>query len=133
MRTALSILLTLFCSYAFAIPGTANIGTLTTNPSANAVLVTSGALNSGSPNASAHWLLNVTCSGTAAFTCAFQVMNGASVVTTFYLQVPAGQTVTFEPKVSFSIPQGYTLRVTTPTSVTGQVQASVIYAIDTVD
>lgn len=132
MKSLLALLL-LISAPAWAIPGTASIGALTTNPAANAVLVTSGALNSGSPNSAAHWLLNLTCSGSAAFTCAFQVMNGASVVSTFYLQVPAGQTVSFAPEVSFSIPQGYTLRVITPTLVVGQVQASVIYAIDTVD
>lgn len=130
--TLLALMLTLAPATSWAIPGTAAIGALTTNPAANAVLVTSAALSSGGASA-AHYLINVTCTGSVAFTCAFQVMNGASIVSTVYLNVPAGQTVSLAPVESFAIPNGDTLRAISATSITGQVQANIFYALEVTD
>jgi hypothetical protein len=127
---ATSLICFLSITNAWALAGSAALGSLQTNPSANAVLVTSSALSSGTTTG-ASYVLDVVCSGSVAFTCEFQVMNGSTAVSSIYFQVPAGQTFNFNSApISFQIPNGYTLRVITPTSVTGTVQASIFYAND---
>lgn len=123
----------LFSTNCFAYTGQASIGTLATNPAANAVLVQTSALNSISTNSSpsAEWQIQVTYSCTVAATFEFQVMNGSTPTATIYLLCPAGSTQTLAvPNISFSIAQGYTLRVINANAFTGNAQATIFYAIE---
>lgn len=134
MRYLLLALALVACNPVFAEAGKAVIGTLTANPANNAVLAVSPSMaNAGNTGAYVHF--DIICSGTVAYTCAFQVLNASSVVqSTIYIPVPAGDLRSISPKPSFFIPNGYTVRVINATAVVvGSVQASIIYSVDITD
>lgn len=128
----------LFSTSAWALlPGTGNVGSIITNPAANAVLVTTPAIMSGSVNASPSANITVTlwwsCSIAATFE--YQVLNTTpAVVSSILLNCPAGTTNSVSiPSISFALPQSWTLRVINLNSFTGTGQASIFWAVDSVN
>jgi hypothetical protein len=130
----------------FAIPawadgpivGTGTAGTLTTNPAAAAILVTSPALTSNSVNASpsANWIIVVQYYCTVSALFDIQTVNTSSVVVahTFVpCNLPTGGVggggIFNVTNIAFSIPQSYKMQVANVNAMTGQAQASIYYAL----
>lgn len=122
------------------IPGTGVAGSLITNPGTAAVLVTTPALTSGGPGASANWVIVVQyyCSANALLD--IQTMNTVPAVVA-HTFVPCnvlsggigGGGVFNVTDIAFAIPQSFKLQVVNVNSVTGNVQASVYYALQSVN
>lgn len=130
------VLVALFLSSpSYALIGSANTGSPTTNPAATTVLATTGALVSGSPRNSGNYRVYIYLSSTAAATFDFQTLSGVggSVVAHIYLMVPASSSVAFEPPISFTVPDGLVLQVVNTASITGTVQANIFWAVDTLN
>lgn len=122
---------------ALATPGTGSIGAVQTNPAANAVIVTTPALTSGSVagTPSANWHVVVIYSCSVAATLDFQSVNGSgTAMSHIYLNCAAASTNMLQiPNISFSIPNGWTVQVMNVSSITGTEQASIFYALETVN
>lgn len=102
-----------------------------TNPGANTVLATTGALSSGGL-LGANYEITVLISGSVAMDNKFEVLNGGgSVVQTIWLPSPANQTTSVNPRAEFFVPNGYTLRIRNNTAVIlgGTLQASIILSL----
>lgn len=132
MRYFLSVLILVLVSFnAKALVGTAVIGAATVNPGANAVLASSGAINNGGGTGQ-YLKINFACANQAllaASTFAFQTLNGSSVVqSSVYMVVPISDTRSFNPDISFNIPNGWSLRIIATAAITGTVQCSIFYA-----
>jgi hypothetical protein len=131
MKNLILIFALLFSLQVNAVQGTGVVGSITTNPAANAVLVTTSGLTSGS--ASANYTVTIWWSCSILATYQYQVLNvSSSVVASVNLYCPAMTTSSIGvSNISFSIPNGFTLRVINVNSFTGTGQASIFYAKET--
>lgn len=118
----------------WAITGADSAGQIIVNPTSNAVLTTTAALNSTSINASpsANWVVALWWTCSVSTTYEYQVLNTSSTsVYNMLLPCTAGtwQQATV-PGMSFSVPNGYKLQIISLTGFTGSAQASIFYGME---
>lgn len=127
------ILCILFSFNAYSMQGAASIGTIASNPAANAVLAPASTLTGGQTNGS-NWTFNIIASATglASVTVIFQILNASNVVqNSIYFIIPPNTSFTWtSAPMSFKIPNGYSARIINSAAVVGNVQASFFYASD---
>lgn len=139
MNKFLLVLVIFFSSInAFSFIGQSVIGSITSNPGTSAVLASTGALPSTGSHAatpSANYMLGFVWACSVAETYEFQILNASSVVQSSVLLpcVPNTLNLWDSAQVSFPIADGYTVRVINLTSFTGTGQATILYAIETVN
>jgi hypothetical protein len=123
---------------AFALPGTAVVGTNTTNPGALATLVTVTLPASGSSAspASANYTVKLwySCSVAASYELLIQNASGTTM-STVILPCSTGllNQVDPGPMMTFPIQDGWKLNVTNINAFTGTGQASIFYAKETLN
>lgn len=138
MKSFLTLLILTFCTHAFALPGTAVVGSNTTNPGALATLVTATIPASGStnPTPSANYQVKIwwTCSVTATYEMLIQ-NSGGTTMTTIILPCQANVFNQADPgaMMTFPIQDGWKLNITNINSFTGTGQASIFYAKETLN
>jgi hypothetical protein len=124
------------------VPGTGTAPTSVTNPGALATIVTTPALNSGSTNGtpSANWVVSVQyyCSVSATLEILTLNASNATVATTVVpCNVPTGGVggggVFTTGENTFSIPQGFKISVVNVSVIVGTVQATIYYALQSVN
>jgi hypothetical protein len=112
--------------------GSTNLGAVTTNPAAGAVLATTGSLTTSTPDHSANYKIEVFASSTADAVFDLQSVFSGSVVSHTYLMCAANTSVQLKSDISYSIPDGVTLQVVNVNSgLLGTVQVNIYWAIDT--
>lgn len=122
----LLLLAWLFSAPAFA-SGHASTSAVTVNPSAGAVLATTGSLSSGLAGGSANYLFQILVSSTVAEVFDFQSVFNSSVVSHTYIMVPAMTSFNFSVDIPFNVPDAITLNVVAVNAVTGTVQANLYW------
>jgi Na+/serine symporter len=101
------------------------LGTLTTNPAANAVMATTGAINEGgTAGTSIDMQVVLTSSVPASFK--FQLWNGTAEVGSFNISVPAADTKIPPIQVPFQVPNDHHVRVLCVGTIVGIVQCSIL-------
>lgn len=132
------LITTLFCflsvTDAWAVSGVDSAGTIVVNPSTNAVLTITAALNSNSTNASpsANWVVNMWWTCSVNTTYEYQVLNASStVVYNMLLPCTAGNwQQASAPGMSFSVPNAFKLQIIALSGFTGSAQASILYGME---
>lgn len=130
MRNLAVLIVCLLISCLSFAGGSVVMGTTQTNPAANTVLVTSGALTSG--GSSGGWYrIGFACNGTLLFTCQIQLYDGSTVQSYFNMSIPVNDMRFWSSgDISTYIPDGWSIRVVNPSLIVlGAVQANVIYEV----
>lgn len=101
------------------------LGTETTNPVINTVLVTTGALDELGPTGC---YINIQPILTSSVNAKFkiQIWNGSAEAKSVNINVLANDTQMTPVQAAIKLPNGFHLRVLNPAAITGVVQASLI-------
>lgn len=127
-RLLLSLLALVFSTSAIA-AGKSSLSAVTTNPSAGAILCTTGSLSSGLAGGTANYLFGMLVSSTAAETFDLQALSGGVAVSHTYVMVAANTSQMVSLEIPFAVPDGITLNLVAVNSVLGTVQANLYWEL----